>query len=261
MFGNFFGGGQQGGGEQRDSDLRIRLRVSLLDLYIGKEIEYTYTRNVVCPHCRGSGADSHDDIKECDKCQGKGHILQRQQIAPGFIQTFQTNCPKCNGKGKMIGLSCHVCHGDKIVKGLEELTVYIEKGMMDGHEIKFDEFGEERADRNPGNLVFIITQIHDRLFRRDKNNLHMDYYITLKEALLGFEKEIEHLDKHIVTIKQTKVTQPGELIIIKGEGMPVHESSGEFGDLYVIVNIMFPNELTPLQIEVAQKLFAKRNFW
>jgi len=43
----------------------------------------------MCPHCRGSGADSHDDVKECDTCHGQGHILQRQQIAPGFIQTFQ----------------------------------------------------------------------------------------------------------------------------------------------------------------------------
>lgn len=98
-------------------------------------MEYTYTRHVVCPHCRGSGADSHDDIVECDRCGGKGHILQRQQIAPGFVQTFQSQCPKCNGKGKMVGKKCHVCQGEKRVKGLEELNVFIEKGMPNGHEM------------------------------------------------------------------------------------------------------------------------------
>jgi hypothetical protein len=28
-----------------------------------------------------------------------------------------------------------VCQGKKIVKGMEEMTVYIEKGMKNGHEI------------------------------------------------------------------------------------------------------------------------------
>jgi len=35
----------------------------------------------------------------------------------------------------MINKQCHVCQGKKIVKGLEELTLYIEKGMPNAHEI------------------------------------------------------------------------------------------------------------------------------
>jgi len=35
----------------------------------------------------------------------------------------------------MIKKACHVCQGKKIVKGMDELTVYIEKGMLNGHEI------------------------------------------------------------------------------------------------------------------------------
>jgi DnaJ-class molecular chaperone len=35
----------------------------------------------------------------------------------------------------MIKKNCHVCHGKKIIKGLEELTLYIEKGMQNGQEI------------------------------------------------------------------------------------------------------------------------------
>jgi DnaJ-class molecular chaperone len=44
-------------------------------------------------------------------------------------------CPKCSGKGKIIKKKCHVCTGNKIVKGLEEMTIYIEKGMTNGYEI------------------------------------------------------------------------------------------------------------------------------
>ena len=35
----------------------------------------------------------------------------------------------------MIKKECHVCHGQKIVKGLEDMTVFIEKGMENGSEI------------------------------------------------------------------------------------------------------------------------------
>lgn len=91
----------------------------------------------MCPHCRGSGADSHEDVSQCTRCNGQGIVIERQQIAPGFVQQFQQKCPKCNGKGKMVKKNCHVCQAKKIVKGLEELTVYIEKGMQNGHEIVF----------------------------------------------------------------------------------------------------------------------------
>ena len=45
------------------------------------------------------------------------------------------SCPKCSGKGKIVKKKCHVCMGNKIVKGIEEMTIYVEKGMPDGYEI------------------------------------------------------------------------------------------------------------------------------
>ena len=43
----------------------------------------------MCPHCRGSGADSHDDVAVCDRCNGQGIVIERQMIATGFVQQFQ----------------------------------------------------------------------------------------------------------------------------------------------------------------------------
>jgi DnaJ-related protein SCJ1 len=40
MFGGMFGGGQRG--ERRDNDLKIKLRVTLKDLYLGKEYEVIF---------------------------------------------------------------------------------------------------------------------------------------------------------------------------------------------------------------------------
>jgi DnaJ-class molecular chaperone len=78
--------------------------------------------------------------------------------------------------------------------------------------------------------------------------LHTEINITLKEALLGFSTEIRHLDDHIVLVDRDSVIQPGEIIRIKGEGMPKHQTSDK-GDLFVKVNVNFPNSLTEKQIE------------
>jgi len=97
-------------------------------------------------------------------------------------------------------------------------------------------------------LVFIIEQINDNNFRRENNDLHTRIIISLKEALLGFKREIKHLDDHLVLIKRDTVIQPGEVLKIRGEGMPKHQSS-EKGDLYIKVDVFFPNNLTEKQIQ------------
>lgn len=47
--------------------------------------------------------------------------------------------------------------------------------------------------------------------------------ISLLEALLGFEREIKHLDGHLVQVSVPRgvVVQPDEVLVIEGEGMPL----------------------------------------
>ena len=78
--------------------------------------------------------------------------------------------------------------------------------------------------------------------------------ISLKEALLGFRRTLRHLDGHEVVVERrgvasapasasasggsggsdvSEVTVPGQVIRIKGEGMPKHNTPSEHGDLLV----------------------------
>lgn len=129
----FFGGGMRR--ENKLEDMRIKMKVSLKNLYIGKEFSFKYTKNIICPHCRGVGADSDRDIHTCSKCGGQGVVMETRQLAPGYIQQFQKQCTSCGGKGRVINKTCHVCNGDKIIPSIESLSVYIEKGMKNGQEI------------------------------------------------------------------------------------------------------------------------------
>ena len=60
--------------------------------------------------------------------------MEQRTLGPGFVQQFQKTCHACNGEGKKVTSKCHVCRGDKIVKSLDEVLLYIEKGVPDGHE-------------------------------------------------------------------------------------------------------------------------------
>lgn len=75
--------------EAKGPDINLKVRVTLNDVYKGKEIEIQYTKQAICPHCRGNGAESMEDLKKCPKCNGQGFILKKKQLAPGFIQQYQ----------------------------------------------------------------------------------------------------------------------------------------------------------------------------
>ena len=260
IFSHIFGGGGSRRRENRSNDVKIKVRTTLKDLYTGREYEFTYTRSAMCPHCRGSGADSYEDVEKCTRCNGQGVVMETRQIGPGFIQQFQSECPRCKGKGKITKKLCHECHGNKVVKTLEEMTLYIEKGMENGNEIKFEEFGEEEPDKDPGHLIFIVQELPDKYFKRDKNDLSYQMEITLKDALLGFNKEIEHLDGHKVKVHKNGVSQQGDIIRIKGEGMPIHNTD-EHGDLLVSIKIKFPTNLSEEQMAKLKTFFDGRSIW
>lgn len=92
-----------------------------------------------------------------------------------------------------------------------------------------------------GNIVLTVQEIKHPVFERKQNDLKIKIDISLREALLGFEKVISHLDGHLVTIDRIdQVTKPGLMIRMKGEGMPVFQQYGDYGDLLVTFVVHFP---------------------
>jgi len=77
----------------------------------------------------------------------------------------------------------------------------------------------------------------------------MEYDLSLSEALLGYELGFRHLDDRVVVVNSPpdRVTSPGDLVVVEGEGMPVFKDPLTKGDLYIKMNIIMPTpkELTP----------------
>ncbi|CAO3621411.1 unnamed protein product [Cunninghamella blakesleeana] len=251
IFSHFFGGGHQGGHqEKKGPDLKIDLEVTLEDLYNGANIELDISKQVICDHCHGNGARKSEDIVTCSVCQGQGVRIQRVQIAPGMVQQFQQQCDHCGGVGKTIKHKCPSCQGNKVRRGNEQYSVHIEKGMVDGQTMVLEQEGDEYPDAVPGDVIFSLSTIPNILYERQGNNLYTKQHITLIEALTGFEKTLKKLDGSTIKLERTGITQYGFVQTLEGHGMPIHESNDQYGDLFVEYIVIFPDHLDNNVIEV-----------
>jgi len=265
-FGDFFGGGfggfrfNTGGGSQRREQMpnvRIPVEATLEDLYNGRKFSVTQSRQHLCHHCRGTGADDPNDIKQCTACGGTGMRVRTIQRGPGFVQHIQSQCDVCGGKGKVVSSTCHHCHGSKVEPVEELLNVWIEKGMADGSVITFPQHSDERPEWNPGDVEMYIKTLPHARFTRKGNDLSVVQHVSLLQALTGFEIDVEHLDKHMVHVARTEVTPPNFVLKVPGEGMPIHSTPSIHGDLYIEFIVDFPKSITKEQSNAFKELLSK----
>jgi len=244
IFQNFFGhGGHPGQQVRRGPTSLTEMEVSLADMYTGGSIDFMVKKHILCDHCRGSGAASSGDIHTCSTCNGAGVRIVRQQIFPGMFSQAQVTCGDCGGRGKVIKKVCPHCKGHKTVDHTQHYTLEIPKGMPEAQEVVYEGEADESPDWEAGDIVLRVRSRKEKGgWRRKETGLYWKETIGVDEALLGFEKNLTHLDGHIVRLKREGVTQPGYIQVIRGEGMPAFESP-HYGDLYVEYNVVLPTSL------------------
>ena len=91
------------------------------------------------------------------------------------------------------------------------------------------------------------------VFLRKGDDLHAKNEIDLYTAVRGGEIIINTLSGQI-KIKITEGTQNGKTIRLKGKGMPLYNKIGEFGDLYIQLQIQIPDKLTNTQKELFKQI-------
>jgi len=137
------------------------------------------------------------------------------------------------------------------------LTIVIAPGAADGSTIVFDREGDESPEVVAGDIVFEIRTRPHNIFERRQDHLYTYLTISLEEALLGFEREIKHLDGKIVKLSRgDKVTPFGFVQSLKGQGMPIKGSRGNHGDLFVEYKVAFPESLSKDQRSLFKVAFG-----
>lgn len=127
-----------------------------------------------------------------------------------------------------------------------------------GDRIVLEGEADQVPDQEPGDIVFGLVQTGHDVFRRAGADLSADIEITLAEALCGFSRVvIKHLDGRGLHVQHpqpiARVLEPGQVIKVEGEGM-YHKKSDLKGDLYLVVNVKFPDHSWLAENRVIDKL-------
>jgi DnaJ homolog subfamily A member 2 len=248
IFDLFFGGSRsrRPQGKRKGEDIDSPLKVTLEQIYNGASRRMAISKDVICDVCEGHGGPK-DAIETCSNCNGTGVKVQIRQIGP-VIQQTQAPCHSCrNGKVISEKNKCKKCSGIGTCKERKVLEVFIEKGAPDGHRVVFSGEADEKPDTIPGDVKFTLQLQDHPVFRRQQNNLIMKKTITLYEALTGYKFIVQHLDGRKLLIKSNpeETTEPGSVMAIPSEGLPVYKNPFEKGNLLIEFRVKMPlgNEL------------------
>ena len=251
FFGDFGGSGRTRGrknNNNRGSDLRYDLSISLEEAYSGKKQDIKFSTTEKCNTCKGNGSKPGHNPGQCSMCGGNGRVRSNQ----GFF-TVQQTCPQCTGAGEEITHPCNDCSGQGNKQTSKKLSVTIPKGVDDGTRIRLAGKGEagSRGGASGDLYLFINVNSHE-LFKRSEENLFFEFPVSIADAALGTTIEIPTIDGGKAKIKIPDGTQSGKQFRLRGKGMPYIRGSGN-GDLYVQINTEVPISLNKEQKELLEK--------
>ncbi len=245
LFGDLFGGRRRG--PRPGPDLLMKLEIELVEAARGTSRSIEVSRQEFCSDCRGSGSRKGTSPTTCNYCGGRGQIVQ----ARGFFQVA-TTCPACGGDGVRVTDPCPTCRGAGRTPSASKLHVDVPPGVESGMWLQLrnqGELGDIGAPR--GNLRIQVVVKRHPFFERRRNDLFCQVPISFAQATLGAEIQVPTLDGP-GTVMVPRGTQSGEMIRIKGRGMPDISGRGR-GDELVEVVVETPRHLTPRQEELLRE--------
>ena len=136
----------------------------------------------------------------------------------------------------------------------KNIRITIPAGVENGQVIKLNGHGKPGANGGPNGDLYITFQIaNNTQFKRMKNDLYLSQDIDLYTAVLGGDVTIDTMHGKL-KLKVKPETQNNTRIRVKGKGVPVYKSEGNFGDLYVTYTVKLPQNLTEKQKQLFTEL-------
>ncbi len=259
IFETFFGGGFGGGrgassrrAPRRGADLRYDMTLSFDQAIHGVDQEIEFARNETCDTCQGSGAEPGTQPRRCDTCKGSGEVRQVRQTFLGSMVNV-SSCPTCGGSGEVIQSPCRACRGKGQLRRSVKRVIPIPPGVNTGTQIRVSGEGEPGANGGPiGNLYVVISVSPHKYFRRREDQVFVEVSINVAQATLGAEVLVP-TPYGPEKLKVPAGTQSGTVFQLRGKGAPRPQRSGK-GDLFVIVNVATPADLTKEQKKLYEEL-------
>ncbi len=137
--------------------------------------------------------------------------------------------------------------------GDKRLEVKVPAGVETGSKIRLS--GKAGTGADAGDLYLIAKIRPHSIFTRTGADLTREVPVTLAEAVLGAEVEVETLGGRVL-LKVPAGTQSGQTFRLAGRGMPRLRGDGA-GDLLARVKVVIPGRLEDRQRKAAEEFFRQ----
>ncbi|AFZ01755.1 DnaJ C-terminal domain-containing protein [Calothrix sp. PCC 6303] len=140
----------------------------------------------------------------------------------------------------------------------ETINVRIPPGAKSGSRIRIKGKGRPSPfSQQHGDLYLTIEVLPHSFFRFEDDNLVCDIPIRPDEAVLGAEIKVPTPDGS-VTMKIPKGVRSGQSLRLRGKGWTLPK--GGRGDLFAKLQIVTPQDLSPIEEEYYEKIKANTSF-
>lgn len=252
IFSAFFGddlfgglGGRSGRRSARGADVLAEVEIELAEAAEGVRRQVPFPIVVDCSTCRGSRAAPGTSPTTCTRCGGLGRLQSVSSSVFGQVVRTQA-CAQCGGSGEIVETPCPECEGAGRVAEERQLEVDIPQGIHDGQRIRVSGKGHAGVLGGRAGDVYVLVHVRsDPRFVREGNDVISTVDLTMTQAALGATVSVPTLDGD-AEIAFEPGTQPGEIHILGGKGMPVLQGRGR-GDHRVLVNVAVARHLSDEQ--------------
>ncbi len=232
-------------GRARGGHAAAEAEPHLLEAAQGVTRQVPYRVAVTCGRCAGAGAEPGTAVTTCAACGGSGRLQHVSRSVFGEFVRSQ-GCPRCSGSGRVVEKPCRECEGGGMVADERTLDVEIPPGIHDGQRIRISGEGHAGSGGARAGDVYVLVRVRpDRRFVREGNDVFSTVDLTITQAALGATLDVPTLEGDL-ELEFEPGTQPGEIRVLRGRGMPVLQGFGR-GDHRVLVNVRVPRHLTPEQ--------------
>ncbi|KAG7593163.1 Chaperone J-domain superfamily [Arabidopsis thaliana x Arabidopsis arenosa] len=232
---------------QIKSDIRVELSLSFSEAAEGCSKRLSFDAYVFCDSCDGLGHPRDAAMSVCPTCRGVGRVT---------IPPFTASCQTCKGTGHIIKEYCMTCRGSGIVEATKTVELVIPGGVESEATITIRGAGNVRSRTSqPGNLHIKLKVANDSTFTRDGSDIYVDANISFTQAILGGKVVVPTLSGKI-QLDIPEGTQPGQLLVLRGKGLPKQGFFVDHGDQYVRFRVNFPTEVNERQRAILEE-FAK----
>ncbi|XP_042494500.1 chaperone protein dnaJ 1, mitochondrial isoform X2 [Macadamia integrifolia] len=220
------------------SDIQVELSLSFSEASKGCTKHLSFDAHVPCDSCNGRGHPINAKAEVCPTCRGIGRVT---------IPPFTSTCSTCKGFGRIIKEYCITCRGSGMVEGVKEVKVTIPAGVDSGDTIRVPKAGNSGGRGvQPGTLYIKLKVDKDNLFLRDGADIYVDTHISFTQAIIGGMVDVPTLSGKL-QIKIPKGVQHGQLLVLRGRGLPKQGILTDHGDQYVRFRIHLPTSLNERQ--------------